>query len=79
MSNPYADFRRLERLIFDGVPEKPEPIFEVNTQADTHGRVSMRSSSPESSNIVASESLSIPLGTYSYYPDLEKIEFEPLG
>ncbi len=43
MRNPYRAFRRLERLIFRGVPEHPEPLWFRNDNAHVPERLTGRS------------------------------------
>jgi hypothetical protein len=43
MANPYRAFRQLERKIFRGVPEQPEPISQRDINAHVAERITGRS------------------------------------
>lgn len=76
MSNPHSDYRSLERLVFGGVPEKPEPTYQVNVQADANGRFSMRPNSPTQDTMEQPENEPHVLAVINYYPDKQLIEVE---
>lgn len=39
----HSAFRRMERKVFDGVPEQPEPVWERDTNANVAERATGRS------------------------------------
>jgi hypothetical protein len=47
MSDPYRAFRQLERQIFRGVPEQPEPLWQRDLNAHVPERLTGRSQLPD--------------------------------
>jgi hypothetical protein len=43
VTNPYRAFRQLERMLFLGVPERPEPFWEREGNGEMEGRLTGRS------------------------------------
>jgi hypothetical protein len=77
VTNPYRAFRQLERMLFLGVPERPEPFWEREGNSEMQGRFTGRSQ-------LADQVLSLPLqggqmiGTIVYRPQMGEVLFEPM-
>lgn len=65
--------RKFERLLFDGIPEQPEAVYE----RDDNGNVNMRMSGRALASEEYDSKDSIAIGTYKYDLELGKITYVP--
>lgn len=75
MFDPFRAFRQLERQIFRGVPEQPEPLWQRDLNAHVPERLTGRSQLPDflPAAIIAEATL---IATVVYLGPDEKIIFE---
>ncbi len=76
MANPYRAFRQLERKIFRGVPEQPEPVWQRDLNAHVPERLTGRSQLGNGLPTAATDSGRL-ISTIVYRPDSEEISYEP--
>jgi hypothetical protein len=77
MSEINSIIRKFERLVFRGVPEKPEPNFERTLNADADDRLTNRSQlKPSRSEINDNEATLI--ANIKYYPEIGEIKIEKI-
>ena len=76
MINPYRAFRQLERLVFRGVPEQPEPIWLRDRNAHVPERLTGRSQLAGGLPADWREGAQL-LVTVVYRPASLRIEYEP--
>ena len=74
MIDPYRAFRQLERKIFRGVPEQPEPTWERDPNAHVPERLTGRSQRAEFT--AASDLGGRVIATFIYRPDDQVVEVE---
>jgi hypothetical protein len=78
MTNPYRAFRQLERQIFRGVPEQPEPILQRDLNAHVPERLTGRSQLAGGlRGAVATDGATL-IATIVYTEGTEKIVYEPV-
>jgi hypothetical protein len=77
MANPYRAFRQLERQIFRGVPEQPEPIWQRDLNAHVPERLTGRSQLVDGLRGSAATDGATLIGTIVYRPRAEEILYEP--
>jgi len=65
MANPYEAFREFERMLFAGVPERPESMFQRNDHDSISGRETLRSLVANGPNSVSLKGARL-LGTVTY-------------
>lgn len=65
MANPYEAFREFERMLFAGVPERPESMFQRNDHDSVSGRETLRSLVANRPNSVSLEGARL-IGTVTY-------------
>lgn len=75
MTNPYRAFRQLERKIFRGVPEQPEPILERDN-AHVPERLTGRSQLSFGLPVDATDGAEV-IAVVTYRPDSGDIAYEP--
>jgi hypothetical protein len=75
MTNPYRAFRQLERMVFRGVPEQPEPIWLHDRNAHVPERLTGRSQLTGGLPANWREGARLLL-TVVYHPDSQCIDYE---
>lgn len=78
MANPYRAFRQLERKIFRGVPEQPEPVWQRDLNAHVAERLTGKSQLTSSLPSAATEGATL-ISTVVYRPASEEILYEEPG
>lgn len=73
MSEYNRIIRKFERLVFNGVPEKPEPNYERELNADVNDRFTGKSQILSQSLVPNKENLRKIADIY-FYPDSETIK-----
>jgi hypothetical protein len=76
MINPYRAFRQLERMVFRGVPEQPEPIWLHDRNAHVPERLTGRSQLASGLPLRWRDG-AILVSTLVYRPGSQRIDFEP--
>ena len=75
MINPYRAFRQLERMVFRGVPEQPEPIWLRDRNAHVRERLTGRSQLAGGLPANWREGAQLLL-TVVYRPNSQRIDYE---
>lgn len=75
MINPYRAFRQLERMVFRGVPEQPEPIWLHDRNAHVPERLTGRSQLSGGTPAEWRDGAQL-LSVVVYTPSSESIEYE---
>jgi hypothetical protein len=74
-TNLYRAYRRIERMLFFGVPEQPEPMWEREGSNESGDRVTGRPLVSGNSHSVSIEEAET-LATISYNPDSCELVYE---
>ena len=74
-TNLYRAYRQLERLLFFGVPERPEPMWERETSHESSDRLTGRALVSSDGSSVSLEGAQT-LATITYDPESGQVEYE---
>lgn len=76
MADPYRAIRQLERFLFRGVPEKPQPMWPGDQNTYAPGRFTGRPQTPEEP--IDRETFDgLLITTIIYRPDAKEVEVVP--
>lgn len=73
MSDKHRINRKFERLLFDGIPERPEPSFQRELHADAGERHTLK---PLNGDLSSEDGERVVMAQLNYFIDEETIEIE---